>query len=105
MEVARCEIRAAEDRLPPPPLSAGDQLAFGTLDAVVERPLDPPRLPLRLADAIITGVHQPGESHFELLRAFAPDAVLERMSAALEEHRYRAHEFGDSVLVERSRAA
>ena len=57
--------------------------------------------PLRVADAILTGVHQPGESHFELLRAFADDAVLEQMSDALARVGYRPHEFGDSMLIER----
>jgi len=52
-------------------------------------------------DAILTGVHQPGESHFELLRAFAEDSVLNRMSMVLAEYGYRTHEFGDSVLIER----
>jgi S-adenosylmethionine:tRNA ribosyltransferase-isomerase len=56
---------------------------------------------LRVVDAILTGVHEPGESHFELLRAFADDAMLARMSAELEMHGYRGHEFGDSVLIER----
>lgn len=60
---------------------------------------------LRLVDAILTGVHEPGESHYELLRAFAGDALLARMSAALERHGYRSHEFGDSVLLERQREA
>jgi S-adenosylmethionine:tRNA ribosyltransferase-isomerase len=54
---------------------------------------------LGLVDALLSGVHHPGESHFELLRAFADDAVLSGVSAALEEHRYRAHEFGDSMLI------
>jgi S-adenosylmethionine:tRNA ribosyltransferase-isomerase len=57
--------------------------------------------PLRLVDAILTGVHQPGESHFELLRAFVDDAILNRMSMVLAEYSYRTHEFGDSVLIER----
>ena len=35
--------------------------------------------PLRVVDAILTGVHHPGESHFELLRAFADDAVLDQI--------------------------
>jgi S-adenosylmethionine:tRNA ribosyltransferase-isomerase len=56
---------------------------------------------LRVVDAILTGVHAPGDSHFELLRAFADDAVLDHMSAALAKHGYRAHEFGDCVLIER----
>jgi S-adenosylmethionine:tRNA ribosyltransferase-isomerase len=46
-------------------------------------------------------MHQPGESHFELLRAFADHAMLEHISAAVVKHGYRAHEFGDSMLIER----
>jgi hypothetical protein len=52
-------------------------------------------------DAILTGVHQPGESHFELLRAFANDALLDQISPAFDQHGYRPHEFGDSMLIER----
>ncbi len=57
---------------------------------------------LRVVDAIVSGVHEPGESHYELLRAFAADATLGRMSRALAERHYRTHEFGDSVWLERS---
>jgi S-adenosylmethionine:tRNA ribosyltransferase-isomerase len=60
--------------------------------------------PLRIVDAIFTGVHQPGESHYELLRAFADDKVLDRVHAAIDERDYRVHEFGDSLLVERQAA-
>ena len=49
---------------------------------------------LRVVDAILTGVHQPGDSHYELLRAFADDRALDRMRAAVKERDYRAHEFG-----------
>ena len=56
---------------------------------------------ISIVDAILTGVHQPGESHFELLRAFADDGRLARIGSDVREHRYRAHEFGDSLLVER----
>jgi S-adenosylmethionine:tRNA ribosyltransferase-isomerase len=59
---------------------------------------------LRVVDSILTGVHQPGESHYELLRAFADDRVLDRVRAAVEEQDYRAHEFGDSLLIERQAA-
>src|SRR5580704_10899222 len=59
---------------------------------------------LRIVDAILTGVHQPGESHYELLRAFADDGVLDHVRAAVEERDYRAHEFGDSLLIERQAA-
>jgi S-adenosylmethionine:tRNA ribosyltransferase-isomerase len=56
---------------------------------------------LRIVDAILTGVHVPGEPHFELLRAFANDSVLLSVSAALSQGDYCTHEFGDSVLIER----
>ncbi|MBB4568936.1 S-adenosylmethionine:tRNA ribosyltransferase-isomerase [Rhizobium leucaenae] len=61
--------------------------------------------PLRVGDTILTGVHQPGESHFELLRAFADDTLLARASAALAAGGYRTHEFGDSVLYNLPTAA
>ena len=56
---------------------------------------------LRVVDAIVSGAHEPGESHYQLLRAFASDAVLQRMSRALKRDGYRSHEFGDSVLIMR----
>jgi S-adenosylmethionine:tRNA ribosyltransferase-isomerase len=56
--------------------------------------------PIRVVDAILSGVHQPGESHFELFRAFAHDATLNQIFAEVEAHSYRNHEFGDSILVE-----
>ena len=59
-----------------------------------------PESTLRVVDTILSGAHEPGSSHFELLRAFASDPVLERMSAELEGKGYRSHEFGDSVLIE-----
>jgi S-adenosylmethionine:tRNA ribosyltransferase-isomerase len=59
---------------------------------------------LHVVDAILTGVHQPGESHYELLRAFADDSVLDRVRAAADERGYRAHEFGDSLVIERQAA-
>ncbi|HXS51462.1 MAG TPA: S-adenosylmethionine:tRNA ribosyltransferase-isomerase [Usitatibacter sp.] len=58
--------------------------------------------PLRIVDAILSGTHEPGTSHYELLRAFADDATLRRADAELEGQAYRTHEFGDSVFVERA---
>lgn len=60
---------------------------------------------LQVVDTILTGVHQPGESHFELLRAFADDSVLQRIHEAATERHYRTHEFGDSLLIQRRDAA
>jgi len=60
---------------------------------------------LRVVDAILTGVHQAGESHFELLATFADDAALRDISAHAVQRGYRTHEFGDSMLIERQAAA
>jgi S-adenosylmethionine:tRNA ribosyltransferase-isomerase len=59
---------------------------------------------LKLVDAILSGVHAAGESHFELLRAFASDDSLKKMTELLEVRGFRNHEFGDFVLIERERA-
>jgi S-adenosylmethionine:tRNA ribosyltransferase-isomerase len=56
---------------------------------------------LRIVEAILSGVHEPATSHYELLRAFQQEATLERMAAEAEEHGYRSHEFGDAVLIVR----
>ena len=58
-----------------------------------------PSTHLRVVDAILSGTHEPGTSHYELLRAFLEDATLERTSKELDAHGYRTHEFGDSVLI------
>jgi S-adenosylmethionine:tRNA ribosyltransferase-isomerase len=57
---------------------------------------------LRVVDAILSGTHEPGSSHYELLRAFTDDAALRRMDDELNARGYRTHEFGDSVFVERA---
>jgi S-adenosylmethionine:tRNA ribosyltransferase-isomerase len=58
-----------------------------------------PATRLRVVDAILTGVHERGTSHYELLRAFADDSTLSAADEELTSHGYRPHEFGDSVLV------
>ncbi|HEY0376664.1 MAG TPA: S-adenosylmethionine:tRNA ribosyltransferase-isomerase [Pyrinomonadaceae bacterium] len=58
---------------------------------------------LRVVDIILSGTHEQGTSHYELLRAFLDDATLRRTSMELDARGYRTHEFGDSVLIERAR--
>jgi len=60
-----------------------------------------PRTRLRVVDAIVSGTHEPGSSHYELLRAFLDDRTLLRVNDAFAAHGYRTHEFGDSVLIMR----
>lgn len=53
----------------------------------------------RVVDALLTGLHQQGETHFELLRAFAPDDALGGALADAEAGDYLTHEFGDAMVV------
>jgi S-adenosylmethionine:tRNA ribosyltransferase-isomerase len=75
---------------------AGDGVATGRIG---------PTTRLRVVDAILSGTHERGTSHYELLRAFLDDATLDLASKELDEREYLTHEFGDSVLIERSLAA
>lgn len=77
-------------------VNAGHGVARGRIGAGTE---------LRVADMILSGIHEPGESHFELLRAFTADRVLSRIRRATVERDYRNDEFGDSLLLERSARA
>jgi len=56
---------------------------------------------LRVVDVILSGTHEPGTSHYELLRAFIPDSALGHLTRDIDTRAYRTHEFGDSVLVSR----
>jgi S-adenosylmethionine:tRNA ribosyltransferase-isomerase len=55
--------------------------------------------PLRVVDAIFTGIHEPGTSHDALLQAFAPRDLLLRAFRGAQARGLLGHEFGDSMLV------
>jgi S-adenosylmethionine:tRNA ribosyltransferase-isomerase len=59
---------------------------------------------LRIVDAILSGTHEPGTSHYELLRAFVDDTTLQQTNSELNDLGYLTHEFGDSVLISASKA-
>jgi len=61
-----------------------------------------PATPLHVVDAILSGVHEPATSHYQLLGAFASADTLKRADELMNAAGYRTHEFGDSVLIERS---
>ena len=61
-----------------------------------------PHTALRVVDAILSGTHEPGTSHYDLLHAFTDQRVLRRADRVLETSGFRTHEFGDSVLIERA---
>jgi S-adenosylmethionine:tRNA ribosyltransferase-isomerase len=58
-----------------------------------------PERGLWAVDGLVTGWHEPEASHLELLRAAAPDDLLERCYAEALGRGYLWHEFGDSHLV------
>jgi S-adenosylmethionine:tRNA ribosyltransferase-isomerase len=61
-----------------------------------------PLTPLRCVDAIVSGTHERGTSHYDVLRAFQGDEVLAQMEREADALGYRTHEFGDSVFLSES---
>ncbi|HKP59879.1 MAG TPA: S-adenosylmethionine:tRNA ribosyltransferase-isomerase [Polyangiales bacterium] len=53
----------------------------------------------QIVSGLLTGMHSPAESHFELLRAFASESQLLAAFEYAERANYLAHEFGDLSLV------
>ena len=86
-------VRALEHAVDQGKIRAGENLATERIGASTR---------LQIVDAMLSGTHEPGTSHYELLRAFLADAELERLMAELNARAYRTHEFGDSVLVSRT---
>jgi S-adenosylmethionine:tRNA ribosyltransferase-isomerase len=63
-----------------------------------------PESELRVVDAIVSGLHESGSSHYQLLRAFQSDRALAQMTEQADAGAYRAHEFGDAVFIARAAA-
>jgi S-adenosylmethionine:tRNA ribosyltransferase-isomerase len=58
-----------------------------------------PHHELRVVQGLLSGLHDPEESHFQLLRAFAPAPLLESAHAHALSHGYLSHELGDTTLI------
>jgi S-adenosylmethionine:tRNA ribosyltransferase-isomerase len=58
-----------------------------------------PNLHRSIVDGILTGVHDPAESHFQLLQAFADESLLNEAWQHATDNGYRGHEFGDVCLI------
>ena len=86
-------VRALEHAGQQGNIAAGENLATERIGASTR---------LKIVDSLLSGTHDPGTSHYELLRAFLTGAELERLTTALNVREYRTHEFGDSVLVSRT---
>ncbi len=58
-----------------------------------------PDYPLKVADGLLTGLHESGASHLEMLSAFvSPDRIRVAYAEAIR-RRYLWHEFGDMSLI------
>ncbi len=53
----------------------------------------------RVIDALLTGLHEPTESHFALMQAFADEPLLRSAYAGAAAAGYLIHEFGDLCLI------
>ncbi|MFN0247215.1 MAG: S-adenosylmethionine:tRNA ribosyltransferase-isomerase [Kofleriaceae bacterium] len=74
-------------------LRAGGGVATGKLG---------PASTLLVVDGLISGLHSPGESHFELLQAFAPRDRLEHALSLAVARGLSSHELGDACVILRS---
>jgi len=66
----------------------------GTTDLRVDATFRP-----RVVDGLLTGLHEAGSSHRELLRAFAAEPLLAAAMRHAEARGYLGHEFGDACLI------
>lgn len=60
-----------------------------------------PSRPLRVVDALLTGLHDQGTSHAALLTTLVPPALWQRAYAFAKAKGLRGHELGDIALVRR----
>ena len=83
-------VRALESAALAGELRAGSGIATLRLDASYS---------LRVVDGILSGLHSPGESHFDLLQAFAPRDQLSRALDLAAAQGLSSHELGDACLI------
>jgi S-adenosylmethionine:tRNA ribosyltransferase-isomerase len=70
----------------------------GETSGIARLRLDP-QYRTRVVWGLVSGLHAPGESHFELLQAFAPRDRLVRAIELAAAHGLSGHELGDACLV------
>lgn len=58
-----------------------------------------PERPLRVVDALLTGLHEPRATHLAMLEALAGRRHVQRAYAEALERKYLWHEFGDLHLI------
>jgi S-adenosylmethionine:tRNA ribosyltransferase-isomerase len=83
-------VRALEDSV-----YAHGSLRAGHAVAELVLSADTPR---RVVSGLLTGIHIPGESHYQLLQAFTDADTLARSVLLAQRRGYQAHEFGEAAL-------
>jgi S-adenosylmethionine:tRNA ribosyltransferase-isomerase len=58
-----------------------------------------PERPPRVVDSLVTGLHEPQASHFDLLRSLVAEPLLSRAYREAIDKGYLWHEFGDAALI------
>lgn len=79
----------------------GSVALFGAVratSAVTDLRIDA-RTDLHVVDGLLTGMHDPGTSHWDLLGAFVPSSLLAAADAHASSAGYLGHELGDETLV------
>jgi len=92
LAVGTSVVRALEGRA----LEGGGELRAGEATTSL---LLGPGYRCQIVDGLLTGMHDPSESHYALLQAFAPRELLDRAHAQAEAWGYLGHEFGDACLI------
>ncbi len=59
-----------------------------------------PTSKIRAVDILITGMHEEGSSHSELMKAFCGCEMLSLSETQADERQYLSHEFGDLTLLD-----
>jgi S-adenosylmethionine:tRNA ribosyltransferase-isomerase len=90
-------VRALESATTRDPATGGVRVRAGVGETEL---VIGPAHELLAVDALFTGMHERGASHFDLLRAFASESALARAYTHAEDE-YLQHEFGDSMLLTR----
>ncbi len=60
-----------------------------------------PASSIQVIDTLITGMHEAGSSHWELMKAFCDDPTLSQVISEAEKFHYRSHEYGDLTMIDR----
>lgn len=77
-------------------MSHGGRLHGG--EGITDLRIGPGFVP-KIVDGLLSGVHEPGTSHYAVVSAFAPAALVEAAHEHAAARRLLVHEFGDATLV------